>query len=447
MSATCSNYSVLAQQYLLILMVKVAVAAALASILSRSAAFQRMLIRDDRTLMQRFQLSLILSIAYGLSVATRFLPGYDAVDLGLEGSIVAGLIGGYFCGLLSGIMISLPACFIGGEWMSMPLFAGIGVLGGLMRDIAPDKEDVWRFSPFFDLSLWQLLRRRGELRRSAFRIACLLMIIFAEILRFGVARLFSPGEVFLLVANWPHPSMLTAAAVFLSTIFAVTIPLKIWNNFRNEKKLEAQQRRLNEARLAALTSQINPHFLFNTLNTVSSLIRTSPEEARRIVYKLSSILRRLLRNTENFSPLRDEMAFIENYMAIELVRFGDKLRFVKEIEENTLDRLVPSMLLQPLIENSIRHGLSSKVEGGTVRVSSRIENGRIHLLVEDDGVGISEARLSRLFELGIGISNVNERLKVLFGDGYKLWIDSKPGEGTRTGIEIPELQATVAAAS
>jgi two-component system LytT family sensor kinase len=439
---------VLAEQYLLILMVKVAVAAALASILSRSAAFQRMLVRDERTLLQRLQLALILSLSYGAGVVTRCLvPEYQAVDLGLEGSIVAGLIGGYFCGLLSGVLISLPAFFIGGEWMSMPLFAGIGVLGGLMRDIAPDKEDVWRFSPFFDLSLWQLFRRRQEWRRSAFRVACVLMIIFAELLRVGVARLFNPRGVFTLVPGGSRVSFLTGAAIFLSTIFAVTTPLKIWNNFRNEKKLEAQQRRLNEARLAALTSQINPHFLFNTLNTVSSLIRTRPEEARRMVYKLSSILRRLLRNTENFTPLRDEIAFIENYMAIELVRFGDKLRFVKEMEEATLDRLVPSMLLQPLIENSIRHGLSSKVEGGTVRVSSRLENGRIHLLVEDDGVGISEARLSRLFELGIGISNVNERLKVLFGDGYRMWIDSKPGEGTRTGIEIPELQATVAAAS
>jgi two-component system LytT family sensor kinase len=438
----------MAQQYLLILMVKVAVAASLASVLSRSTAFQRMLVRDERTLMQRVHLSLFLSLFFGASVATRVLMrGYQAVDLGLEGSLVAGLIGGYFNGLLSGVLISLPA-FITGEWMSMPLFAGIGVLGGLMRDIAPDKEDVWRFSPFFDLSLWQLLRRRQDLRRSAFRIACLLVIVFADVLRFGVAWLFRQNGVFTLAPPSLHPSWLAVAATVVSTIFAVTIPLKIWNNFRNEKKLEAQQRRLNEARLAALTSQINPHFLFNTLNTVSSLIRTSPEEARRMVYKLSSILRRLLRNTDNFTPLRDEMAFIENYMAIELVRFGEKLRFVKEIEEDTLDRLVPSMLLQPLIENSIRHGLSSKVEGGTVRVSSRLDGGRIHLLVEDDGVGISEARLTNLFEQGIGISNVNERLKVLFGDdGYRMWIDSKPGEGTRTGIEIPELQATVAAAS
>ncbi len=96
------------------------------------------------------------------------------------------------------------------------------------------------------------------------------------------------------------------------------------------------------------------------------------------------------------------------------------------------------MLLQPLVENSIRHGLSSKVDGGVIRVRSRIENGRLQILVEDDGVGIPEDKLARMFELGIGVSNVNERLKVLFGDEYKMWIDSRLGEGTSTGIEIPE---------
>jgi len=121
------------------------------------------------------------------------------------------------------------------------------------------------------------------------------------------------------------------------------------------------------------------------------------------------------------------------------VRFGEKLRFIKEIEPETLDRLVPSMLLQPLIENSIRHGLANKVDGGMVRVRSSLAGGRLHLLVEDDGVGIPETRLATLFEQGIGVSNVNERMKVLYGPDYRMWIDSKVGEGTRTGIEIPDI--------
>jgi len=108
--------------------------------------------------------------------------------------------------------------------------------------------------------------------------------------------------------------------------------------------------------------------------------------------------------------------------------------------------LVPSMLLQPLVENSIRHGLSNKVDGGTVRIRSRIVENRLQILVEDDGVGIAEAKLATLFEQGIGVSNVNERLKVLFGDDYRMWIDSRPGEGTSTGIELPEQAVGAATA-
>src|SRR4029077_18156252 len=141
------------------------------------------------------------------------------------------------------------------------------------------------------------------------------------------------------------PTALTTIAAFLSTVFAVAIPLKIWNSTRNEKKLEEQARLLVEARLAALTSQINPHFLFNTLNSVSSLIRTDPNQARVMVVKLSKVLRRLLRKHENFSALRDELSFIEDYLAIEVARFGDKLRFERDVAEDTLDMLVPSMLL------------------------------------------------------------------------------------------------------
>jgi len=425
---------------LVVLLLRLAAAASLGSVLSRFNAFQRMLMREERTLVQRVKLALGCSAAYGAGVATRvFIPTYQAVDLGLEGSLVAGMVGGYVTGLLSGVLISLPA-FFNGELMSMPLFAGVGVLGGLLRDVAPEKEDIWRFSPLFSLSpvRW---RQRSYRFRVLFQLGCLFTIVFAELLRSTVARLFAvKAGVFSLAQIWGAPHLATAIAICTSTVFAVMLPLKIWNNTRNEKKLEAQQLRLNEARLAALTSQINPHFLFNTLNSVSSLIRSNPEQARNVVYKLSSILRRLLRKTDNLTPLREELAFIDNYMSIEMVRFGEKLRFIKEIEPETLDRLVPIMLLQPIIENSIRHGLSSKVEGGMIRVRTWLADGKLQLMVEDDGVGIPETRLATLFEQGIGVSNVNERLKVLFGQDYRMWIDSKPGEGTRTGIEIPEVQ-------
>ncbi len=136
--------------------------------------------------------------------------------------------------------------------------------------------------------------------------------------------------------------------------------------------------------------------------------------------------------------LRDELDFIADYLAIELVRFGDNLRFERDIDPHTLDMLVPSMLLQPLVENSVKHGLSNKVGGGTIRIETRVDAGRLFIRVEDDGVGIPESKLARMLDTGIGVSNVRERLNVLFGSNYRMWIDSQPGNGTRIEIELPD---------
>lgn len=433
------------EQELVTLLLKVAVAASLASILIRFSAFKRMLMREERTLVQRLKLAFGFSLIYGSGVATRVVTrSYHAVDLGLEGSFLSGILGGYVTGLISGVIISIPA-MANGEYLSMPLFAGVGVLGGLLRDGAPDKEEVWRFSPFIDLSLYRLIRRWDDHRRTAFHVVFLIAILFAEGVRWAAVEVFGHRAVFSLHVQDAPP--LLVATVYATTLFVVTVPLKIWNSARNELKLDSQQRLLTEARLEALRSQINPHFLFNTLNSVSSLIRTNPEQARVVVYKLSSILRRLLRKHENLNPLRDELAFIDDYLSIEMVRFGPKLRFLKEIDPETLGWQVPSMILQPLVENCVRHGISGKVDGGTIRLRTSIVGGKLHLLVEDDGVGIPEAKLATLFERGIGVTNVNQRLKVFFGNDYRMWIDSKPGEGTRTEIEIPSMQPALAAVS
>ena len=427
-------------QHLLILLVKLAVAASLASILTRSGGFQRMLMREERTLTQRVKMALVCAVIYGAGVAVRVgaPPGaYQAVDLGMEGSLVMGMLGGYVTGLLAGVFIAIPSLFES-KPLTILLFAAAGVMGGVLRDLAPDKEVIWKFTPFPDLAIVRLLRR-GDLRLAGFSIACVGVIVLAEVLRSTLASSFPNHGVFALQQTWTDAGPWLLVAVYATTLFSVALPIKIWNSNRNEKKLEQQQLRLNEARLAALSSQINPHFLFNTLNSVASLIRLNPEQARQVVYKLSKILRRLLRQQDNLITLGEELGFIEDYLAIEMVRFGDKLRFVKEVEPDTLDLLVPSMLLQPLVENSIRHGLSSKVDGGTIRVRGRRLGNQLQIVVEDDGVGIPETRLARMFEQGgIGVNNVNERLKVLYGDSYRMWIDSRPGEGTSTGIEIPE---------
>jgi len=421
------------------LLVKLGVVASIAAFVIRYQPLRRTLMRDARTLDQRLRLSLWFSAIFGSGVAIRVLVrSYEAVDLGLEGSMLAGVVGGYVTGMLSGILISVPAMF-NHEYLSLPLFAGIGILGGLVRDLASDKEDIWRFSPLFDLNLIRALKKGHNYHRALLHFIFVAAILVAEFLRHALGDVF-PGRIFSVDDKWPHPTFLASLAVYTTTFFAVALPLKVWNNTRTEVKLEEQGRLLMQARLEALTSQINPHFLFNTLNSVSALIRTNPQEARVVVLKLSRILRRRLRHHDNFATLRDELEFINDYLSIEMTRFGDKLRFVENIDPDTLDMLIPSMLLQPLVENSIKHGLASKVEGGVITIEThRLEN-RLQLIVQDDGVGIAEEKLATLLGEGIGVSNVTERLKVLFGSDYRMWIDSQPARGTKISIEMPEFQ-------
>ncbi len=424
---------------IILLMVKLAAAASIASILSRSSHFLGLLLREERTPLEGLQLAGMIS---AFCVAGSFIrittSSYAAAEMSLEGSLLAGIIGGYIPGLVTGVLGSLPA-FFAGEYLAMPLYAAVGVTGGLLRDLAPRAEEVWRISPFFDLSLWRLIFHPEDRARSLFQIAGLAAILLAELMRYTVFRLFDGRFLFTLYdpsRGWAN------AAVFITTIFTVSLPIKIWGSARNERLLESKERLLVQARLSALSSQINPHFLFNTLNTVGSLIRTDPDKARQVVYRLSNILRRLLRKTDNFAPLREELEFIDDYLSIETARFGAKLRVVKQVDPRTLDCQVPAMLLQPLVENSIRHGLAHKIDGGEVRIESRLEEDgrgrRLVLSVADDGVGMEEERLESILEQpGIGVSNVNERLQVLFGSNYALSITSQKGEGTRTVIELP----------
>ena len=221
--------------------------------------------------------------------------------------------------------------------------------------------------------------------------------------------------------------------------------LKVFNSVRIQIKLEEQERLLLHARMEALQNQINPHFLFNTLNSISSLVRFDPDIARDMIFKLATILRRLLNSSEAFAPLREEFEFIDNYLDIEVVRFGrEKLRVVKELDPTSLDVVVPSMLLQPLIENSIKHGLAPKIEGGSIYLRSRVTNSRLIIEVEDDGVGMGSAQLeesSSWSGMGIGMANISERLQVLYGDTARMTIDSHEGKGTLIRIRLPLIEA------
>jgi two-component system, LytTR family, sensor kinase len=420
------------------LVLKVGWAAALAALLVRFRSFRRLVFTENRDSDQKVMLLLFLVPPLAIGIMLRLVAGYRFFDLSLEGSFLMGLIGGRIVGLLGGSLITLlPFGFH--EWISAPMAALVGLLAGEIRDVMPEKEDVWHFGPFLFLNIPQWLIRLARRAKGNWAMLPLCACAAFECGLIALAKVVPPRWVFSLRT----PNLGYEALVVLSSVMCVATAIKIWNNTRIEMNLEQNQQHLLKARMDALTSQINPHFLFNTLNTVSSLIRFDPDMARGVVLKLSNILRRLLRKHETFVPLREELDFIDDYLDIEVIRFGpDKLQIFKEVDDETLDVFVPSMLLQPIVENAIKHGLAPRLSGGQIHIRTRQHDGRLTIEIDDNGMGMSNERLTEVYGGGIGISNVHERLRLLYGDQFVMNIRSQEGEGTQIRIEIPEL-ATV----
>jgi len=427
------------------LMVKLTLAAAIAAALVRSVEFKSLLFREERSIRDRVYLVLwlVISAWIGKSLATGIWIRFGAAtqaftgDLTFETTLLLGAIAGRFAGATGGALLALPQLF-NGAWPQFAMNIIVGLVGGQLRQLSPSHEEVWKFSPFNYLSLPRWIKRSQQRPSlSDWQMMFLLTILILRFFENQVARL---TPTFLYIA---HPGWVDVLA-YATSVTVIVIELKIWNGVRLQIKLEEQERLLLQARMAALQNQINPHFLFNTLNSVSSLVRIDPDTARQLIIKLATILRRLLHSSDAFVPLQEEIDFIDNYLDIEVVRFGrDKLRVVKELDPASLDVMVPSMLLQPLVENSIKHGLSSKIDGGSIYLRSQLSDSVLMIEVEDDGVGMASAQLlerpTGLGQGGIGMANVAERLKVLYGETARMIVDSRNGTGTLVRMTLPVL--------
>jgi two-component system LytT family sensor kinase len=424
------------RELLFTLLLKVGVASSIAALLARWNAFRRVLFTEQRDSDQKLKLMLFVTPPLIVGVTLRLVsPAYRFADLSLEGAFLMGLLGGRVVGPVGGAIITIPA-LMAHEWLAMPAASAAGLLGGLIRQVIPDREDLWSFGPFTFLNIPKAIMRMVRDGEIMWEMLPLLTCVGLELGRVALVMATNPKWLFAIDPHWNWVLCL----VVLGTLMSVAAPLKIWNNTRIEMNLERHQQLLLRARMDALSSQINPHFLFNTLNTVSALIRIDPDSARGVVLKLSNILRRLLRKHETFVPLREELAFIDDYLDIEVARFGrDNLDIVKEIGAETLEIFIPSMLLQPVVENSLKHGLASRLEGGKIHLRTSNRDGRLHIEIQDNGVGISDEKMPHVYVEGIGLSNVRERLRVLYGDDFRLDIQSQEGQGTIIHIDVPEL--------
>ena len=193
---------------------------------------------------------------------------------------------------------------------------------------------------------------------------------------------------------------------------------------------------LKYSELKALQSQINPHFLFNVLNTMTSLIRTNPEKAREVTIDLSNYLRYNLDNNVKSVELIKELNQVDTYIKIEKVRFGDKLNILYDVDESLYNFQIPSLIIQPLVENSIKHGILKKRDNGCVKIIIKKIGKDIEVIIEDDGIGIEQTiidNLDKQIKENIGLKNVHQRLKLLYGEGLNI---KKLEQGTRIKFKI-----------
>lgn len=254
-----------------------------------------------------------------------------------------------------------------------------------------------------------------------------------------------------------HGPMLLNHFILFWGVLAAGFARDYFLRFRAHERESAQlqahaaqlQTQLAEARLSALNAQLNPHFLFNTLHAVSSLVERDPRGVRRMIARLSELLRYTLDGaSEQEVPLRQEIAFLERYLEIMQIRFQGQLEIDIQVSDEAREALVPNLILQPLVENAVKHGVEKISTAGKIRIAARREVDRLVLLVSDNGPG--PAKIVKLDDAGVGLANIRQRLEQLYGSGAVLTLAQAPNGGTVAQITMPfrtrtELRTTIVA--
>lgn len=221
-------------------------------------------------------------------------------------------------------------------------------------------------------------------------------------------------------------------------IVFITHAYVYYERFReNELRAAQLEGQLAQAQLSALKMQLHPHFLFNTLNAISSLMHTDVEAADRMIVRLSDLLRLTLESAgKQMVTLKEEIDFLKRYLEIEQIRFQDRLTVDLDIAADTLDARVPTLILQPLVENAIKHGIAPRASAGRIEISARRGNGMVQLRVKDNGMGFGRQGRSTLQE-GLGLSNTRSRLEKLYGVSHRFEISNGPRDGAVVNVSIP----------
>src|SRR5215510_10712855 len=278
------------------------------------------------------------------------------------------------------------------------------------------------------------IERRSWLRSLLVHLpASLFFSILKMVIEFQVLLLLDPASA----QRYPvtqYPSTLFTYYAILGAIYA----FDYYGKYRvHELKASQLQAQLAQAQLQALKMQLHPHFLFNTLHAISSLMRRDVEAAERMITRLSDLLRLTLENVgAQETSLRRELEFLESYLEIEKTRFRDRLQVKMDIEPETLDARVPNLILQPLVENAVRHGVAPHAAPGLIEISARLKENKLDLQIRDNGAGLPDARRAQIKE-GVGLANTRARLEQLYGADYLFGLSNRDKGGLVVSLTIP----------
>ncbi len=214
-------------------------------------------------------------------------------------------------------------------------------------------------------------------------------------------------------------------------------------------ELDRSRTRLVEAEVRALRAQISPHFIYNSLSAIASYVRTNPERARTLLLDFADFTRYSFRRHGDFTTLAEELRSIDQYLALERARFGERLKVTLQVAPEVLPVTVPFLCLQPLVENAVRHGMEGKVEPGHIQIHANDGGAEAQITIEDDGIGMDPEKLRRTLagqvdeSAGIGLGNIDERLRRVYGDEYGLVVETACGLGTKITVRVPKYHAGI----
>lgn len=271
----------------------------------------------------------------------------------------------------------------------------------------------------------------------------LFSVVWAIVLftSFSVMNYINTGKwMFSAFVNNALQWQIFTGVMIYATVASIIYVLQVVQNLREEERRAARAETLYaQNSLAVLQAQLNPHFLFNTLHTLMALVRYDSAKAEDALEKLAEMLRYSLKDKRDSKDylvrLEDELHFVENYLEIEKLRFGDRLNIEKSIESNTLDSLLPAFTIQPLVENAIKHGIAPKNISATIFISVRSESDLLKIEISDDGIGSELDKIDK--SDGLGINLIREQLSIKYGKKSKFEIDTNPNKGFKVYIEIP----------